>query len=188
MFRKIGPSPIRERKLQRHPIPKFGKEFQKADLSFPILFEEPPVYWYWSQHCYRHHRPGFIAPLPISRRVHSAVANITEGAQRCCLQRITKFWALNVHCAIGNRFRFGSQRRCQQLFVVDKRPLTDLCVPLAIRLQTANSRTRQRCNVKGISQHGGLVNLSKNIRASRFYHGLSSDRNFGRIHLAGQYL
>jgi hypothetical protein len=38
--------------------------FFKGKLSFPILFEEPPVFLHWSQQRYRHHRAGFIAPLP----------------------------------------------------------------------------------------------------------------------------
>jgi hypothetical protein len=42
-------------------------------------------------------------------------------------------------CAIGNRFQICSLCRCLQLYVVNKRPLTELCALLAIfsRLPTA---------------------------------------------------
>jgi hypothetical protein len=61
--------------------------FSKAELSFLIFVEEPPVYLHWFQHRYRHHRAGFIAPLPISWRVHSGVANIKKGSLCCCKYR-----------------------------------------------------------------------------------------------------
>jgi hypothetical protein len=51
---------------------KFGNKFPKADLSFPILSEEPLVYW-----------SGILVPTLLqasSRRVHSPVANIAEGS------------------------------------------------------------------------------------------------------------
>ncbi len=59
------------------------------DWRAAILFEEP----HWSQNRYRHHREvfiasllcgGFVAPLPISGRVHYAIASIAEGSMRCC--------------------------------------------------------------------------------------------------------
>ncbi len=44
-------------------------------------------------------------------------------------------------------------------------PRTDLCAPLEICFQRANSRTSWRCNFKGLSQHGGRVDFYKNLRA-----------------------
>ncbi len=69
-----------------------------------------------------------------------------------------------VPCAIGNRFQICRQ----QLYVVDKKPLTDLCAPLAMSFQIANSRTRWHCNFKGLSQHRGRAEFSKNVRAPLF--------------------
>jgi hypothetical protein len=50
---------------------------------------------------------------------------------------------------------FGSKCHFQQLYVVNKRPLTELCAPLAICSQKANSCTRWR-----FSFHGLLLMLS----------------------------
>ncbi len=41
---------------------------------------------------------------------------------------------------------------------------------------------------KGLSHDGGWEDFSKNPRASSFNKDLSNEPNFGRIHLAGQYL
>jgi hypothetical protein len=41
---------------------------------------------------------------------------------------------------------------------------------------------------KGLSQGGIREEFSKNLRASLFNEDLSNEPNFGRIHLAGQYL
>jgi hypothetical protein len=73
--------------------------------------------------------------------------------------------------------------------VVNKRPLTELCAPLAICFQIANSCSKWRCNFKGLSQHGGRADFSKNPAP----HSLMTtyrmnEPNFSRIHLAGQYL
>jgi hypothetical protein len=96
---------------------------------------------------------------------------------------------LQCSCAAANRFQICSEPRCQQPDVVEKRPLTDMCcVSLAICFQIANSRTRRRCNLKGLSPDGGLADFSKNLSASLFNDDLSSDRHhFGWIHLASQY-
>ncbi len=59
---------------------------------------------------------------------------------------------------------------------------------LAIRYQIANSCTRLRGIFEGLSQNGLWADFSKNLRASLFNKGLSNEPNFGRIHLAGQYL
>jgi hypothetical protein len=48
-----------------------------------------------------------------------------------------------------------------------------------------------RCNFKGLSRHGGgggAGGFSKNLHASLFNDDLSNEPNFGRVHLAGQYL
>ncbi len=98
IFRKISPSPILWELFIDSAASsgtaigswQFGNElptrewtaFSKAELSFPILFVEPPVYSHLSQKDfawpgqagYRHHRSvakivdDFIAPLPISRK------------------------------------------------------------------------------------------------------------------------
>jgi hypothetical protein len=60
---------------------------------------------------------------------------------------------------------------------------------LAIRFRIANSCTTWSEEIfKGLSQDGGRADFSKNLRASIFNKGLSNEPNFGRIHLAGQYL
>ncbi len=80
--------------------------FSKAELSFPILFVELPVYSHLSQQ----------VQLQASSRsfhhagVHCAVANIAKEFT-APLQTDSKF----VHCAVA---------------IVDKRPLTDLSAPL----------------------------------------------------------
>jgi hypothetical protein len=61
-------------------------------------------------------------------------------------------------------------------------PLSELCAPLAIRFQIANSCTRWRCNYKELSQHERRVDFSKNLNASFFNDNLSNEPNFGRIH------
>jgi hypothetical protein len=55
---------------------------------------------------------------------------------------------------------------------------------LGIPFQIANSCTRWRYNLTGLSQDGGRADFSKNLRASLFNAGLSNEPNFGRIHLA----
>ncbi len=52
----------------------------------------------------------------------------------------------------------------------------------------ANYCTRWNYKFKGLSQDGGRADFSKNLRASLFYKYLSNEPNFGRIHLARQYL
>jgi hypothetical protein len=52
----------------------------------------------------------------------------------------------------------------------------------------ANSCARWRCNFKGLSQHRGQADFSKNFRASFFNDDQSNEPNLGRIHLVGQYL
>ncbi len=69
---------------------------------------------------------------------------------------------------------FIAPSRRQQLFVVDKRPVTDLCAPWGIRFRIPNSHTRWRCNFKGLSMHGGRADFSKNLRASLFHADLSN--------------
>ncbi len=59
---------------------------------------------------------------------------------------------------------------------------------VTICFQIANSCTRWRCNFKGLSQHGGRADFSKNLRASLFNNDLSNEPNICRNHLAGQYL
>jgi hypothetical protein len=73
-------------------------------------------------------------------------------------------------CAIGHRFQIFSWRHCQQLYEVNKRPQTELCAPLAIRIRIAKSCTRWR----GLSQDEGRADFSKNLVASLFNEGLSN--------------
>jgi hypothetical protein len=77
------------------------------------------VYSHWSQLWYRHHR---------------VVPYIAERSLSPCLQRNTTYRVTKVHCAIGNSFQICSKRCCQQLDLVHKRPLTELCALLAIRI------------------------------------------------------
>jgi hypothetical protein len=65
-----------------------------------------------------------------------------------------------------------------------------LLAQLAIRCRIANFCTRWRRSFKGLSPHGmddGRI-FSKNLRAFLFNDDLSNESNFGRAHLAGQYL
>jgi hypothetical protein len=73
---------------------------------------------------------------------------------RCCLQGKTTFWNKPARCAIGYMFQICSWHRCQQLYVVDKRPLTVQCLLLTIFFQIANSHTRWLCNFQKLSQDG----------------------------------
>jgi hypothetical protein len=112
-----------------------------------------------SEFSYSLWRAALVAtsPSPISWRVHSATANIEEGSLHSCQY----CGAFIVPLPTENNNILGSKcvlqifswHRCQQLYVVDKRSLTDLCAPLAIRFQIADSRTRWHCNFKGFSQH-----------------------------------
>ncbi len=54
-----------------------------------------------------------------------------------------------------------SYYRCQQLYVVKRRPQVELCALLAIRILIANSCTRWRWIFKGLSQNGGRANFQK---------------------------
>ncbi len=127
----------------------------------------------------------FVAPLPISRRAHCAIANIVEGSLCHCQYcggfiaslPIEKNNILGLKCSLRCCIQIPNlfQCHCQQLYVVDKRLLTDLCAPLTIRFQIANSRTRLHCNFKGLSLHEGRVDFSKNRRASVFNDDLSNE-------------
>ncbi len=59
---------------------------------------------------------------------------------------------------------------------------------LAIRFRIANSCTRWRGIIKGLSQDGGRADCFKNLLASLISKDLSKEPNFSQIHLAGQYL
>ncbi len=85
------------------------------------------------------------------------------------------------------QIQISSKCRCQQLYVLDKRPLTDLCAPLAICFQIDNSRVRCSCNLKGSNSMGDGRIFSK-ISSSLFNDDLSNEPYFSRIHFAGQYL
>ncbi len=92
-------------------------------------------------------RGAFIAPLPTDKY------NILD--LKCSLRHLKP---------IANLF----ERRCQQLYVVYKRPQTELCAPLAICFQIANGCTRCRCSFQGFSQDGERVDFSENLRVSLF--------------------
>jgi hypothetical protein len=70
----------------------------------------------------------------------------------------------------------------------NKRPLTELCALLTVRILIANSCTKWRCSFKGLSQDGERADFSKNLHASLFNEYLSIEPDFSRIHIAGQYL
>jgi hypothetical protein len=65
---------------------------------------------------------------------------------------------------------------------------TNFIPALAIRFRIANSCTSCREIFTELSQDGERADFSKNLRASLFNKDLSNGPNFGRIHLAGQYL
>ncbi len=129
-----------------------------ANLSFPIFFVEPPVYSHWSQHRYRHHCAfsniveDFIAPLTISRR---------SSLRRW--QQLSNLFIAPFPTAVCGEY---SKKRRQ----------TELCAPLAIRFQIANSCMRWSGISKGLSQDGERGIFLKTIALSR--------PNFDRIHLA----
>jgi hypothetical protein len=81
-------------------------------------------------------RGAFIAPLPTDKN------NIL--GLKCSLRH----WK-----QIANLF----ERRCQQLYVVNKRPRTELCEPLEICFQIANGYTRWRCSFQGFSHDGWVT-------------------------------
>ncbi len=128
-------------------------------------------------------------------RHHRAVANIAERSL-CRCQYCGEFIVplptehnniLGLKCSL-RQIQICLSHSCQQLYAVNKRQLKEMCALLAICFQIANSRTRWRCNFKGLSQHGGRADFSQNLRASIFNDDLSNEPNFCRIHLGGQYL
>ncbi len=72
-------------------------------------------------------------------------------------------------------------------YKVKKRPLTELCAPLVICFQIANSRTRWRCSFQWLSQDGGRADFPENLRESLFNKELSNEHTFIQIHLDGQH-
>ncbi len=69
-------------------------------------------------------------------------------------------------------------------YTVNKRPLKELCAPLATRILIADSCTRWRGSFKELSQDEGRADFSKNLRYSLFHKYLSNELSFSRIHLA----
>jgi hypothetical protein len=99
------------------------------------------------RHC--QHRGAFIALLP---KLRSLIAPLPkENNKNLDLKCPLRYWKL-----IPNLFIAPSPTAV----VINKRPLTDLCAPLGIRIQIANSRTRWRSNFKGLPQHGGRADFS----------------------------
>jgi|LakMenEpi03Aug12_release.lakeMendotaPanAssembly.Ray.scaffolds.fasta_scaffold788452_1 hypothetical protein len=72
--------------------------------------------------------------------------------------------------------------------VLNKRPQTELCALLAMRILIASSSTGWRGIFKGFLQDRGRADCSKNLLVSLFNKGLSTEPTFSRIHLAEQYL
>jgi hypothetical protein len=93
-----------------------------------------------------------------------------------------------VDSAIGNWFQIFSSHLCQSLYDWKPKAQSKLCVPLAFKFLMANYCTRWYGIFKGLSQDGGCAEFSKNLCASLFNKYLSIEPNFGRNHLAGQYL
>ncbi len=103
--------------------------FLKAELSFPILFEELPVYSHWSQHRYRH---------------YPALANIMECSVRRCHYReafivplpTEKSNILIVKTSMPHHWlQVPYYFIVPSLYVVNKRLLTDFCASLVIRFE-----------------------------------------------------
>jgi hypothetical protein len=58
----------------------------------------------------------------------------------------------------------------------------------SLSAKNASKKFSRLGTFKGLSQHWERVEFSKNLRASPFNDDLENEPNFGRIHLAGQYL
>ncbi len=119
----------------------------------------------------------------------------------CTLHKISILWIFAPLCEIDRTgrcvrifvicvrqhflvFEKVRNRRCT---VVNKRPLAELCAPLAVRIIISNSCTRWReIFFKELSQDGERADFSKNLRASLF--NKSNEPNFSQTHLAGQNL
>jgi|688.fasta_scaffold2877080_1 hypothetical protein len=82
--------------------------------------------------------------------------------------------------------KFVHSAVAKTVYVVDKRPLKELCALLAICFQIDNSRMRWRCNLKGLSQQGEQAGFSK--KTPRLTDDRQNESDFGRIHLCGEYL
>jgi hypothetical protein len=88
----------------------------------------------------------FIAPLPLLQSVHSSIAFREEQhSELKMLNAPLEIYFLNLFIVPLHQL---------YVHVVNKRPLTELCAPLAICFQIANS-IRWGCNSKGLLQHGG---------------------------------
>jgi hypothetical protein len=124
--------------------------FSKTELSFPIQFEEPPVYLHLSQHGYRHNR---------------TVANIAERSMRCCQFQgafIRQLPTERNNILIVKTFLYHWLQVPHLFIVVDKRLQTDLCTPLQIHFRIANSCARWCCNFKRSHSMGdGWIFLKK---------------------------
>ncbi len=68
---------------------------------------------------------------------------------------------------LGLKSSFRHWKQIPNLFM-NKRPLTDLCAPLAICFQKANSCRRWWSIFKGLSQDDRQTDFSTNLRASLF--------------------
>jgi len=118
------------------------------------------VYTLQASSCSSQYRGAFIAALPIEKL------------------KMTK----KVHRAIGNRI--CSSRRHQHLYVVIKRPHTELFALLAIgSLKLITVR-----DVAVALKDSQEMDFSKNLRASLFNGDLSNEPTFSQIHLGRQYL
>jgi hypothetical protein len=118
-----------------------------------------------------------------------AVANIVQRSQRRCLQRIkASDHGLKMFIAPFVQILICSQRSCQQLYEVNKRPLKDLCALVAIWILIANSCKRWPGIFEGLLKDGGRAVFCYNLCASLFHKCISKEPNFGRIHLDRKYL
>jgi hypothetical protein len=139
-----------------------------------------PTFWASSVHCAKQITNLFIAPLPTP---------VCRGSQR---DVVYLGWSIGPSYIIPNASGRGevagsqpmstadtgtwSQNKLWRsnsifnlwLYVINKKRLTELCAPLAICFQIANSLTRWRCSFQGLSQDGERSDFSKNLRASLF--------------------
>jgi hypothetical protein len=83
--------------------------------------------------------------------------------------------------AIDTEF-FHFSRVCQSLYDVKPKAQSERCAPYCAIVGDG------ALTLKGSHGMGDGLIFSKNLRASLLYDDLSNEPNFGRIHLAGQYL
>ncbi len=144
--------------------------FSKAQLSFPILFEELAM---WI--CTVPNIATGIIALGSLRRCQCRGGGSKRRWQYCrgfiapLPTKNNNILGLNVQCAIRNRYKLVQIKSAvvnSCMYVVDTVKGADRSVSAIGNLipNRQNSRTRWRCIFKGLSQHGGRADFSKSLR------------------------